>query len=112
MLCPKTIEKILQDYSCFAPVFLHTPLIVLSVMCTLTLCVCVCAHACDFVPLPAINTGGKDVPESIQRIEKLLNTSIEFHELDLLDKSGLEKLFQKVRKLQEFILLQHLRAHM
>lgn len=63
-----------------------------------------------FVPFPAINVGEADVPESIQRIEKLLNTSIEFHELDLLDKAGLEKLFKKVRKLQERILLQDLRA--
>uniref|UniRef100_A0A674PM52 UDP-glucose 4-epimerase n=1 Tax=Takifugu rubripes TaxID=31033 RepID=A0A674PM52_TAKRU len=39
--------------------------------------------------------GEADVPESIQRIEKLLNTSIEFHDLDLLDKAGLEKLFKK-----------------
>ncbi|XP_019116852.1 UDP-glucose 4-epimerase isoform X2 [Larimichthys crocea] len=36
-----------------------------------------------------------DVPESIHRIEKLLDTSIEFHELDLLDQPGLEKLFKK-----------------
>ncbi|XP_038584397.1 UDP-glucose 4-epimerase isoform X2 [Micropterus salmoides] len=36
-----------------------------------------------------------DVPESILRIEKLLGTSIEFHELDLLDQPGLEKLFKK-----------------
>ncbi|XP_053701371.1 UDP-glucose 4-epimerase isoform X2 [Synchiropus splendidus] len=36
-----------------------------------------------------------DVPESIRRIEKLLSTSIEFHELDLLDRSGLEKLFKE-----------------
>lgn len=63
-----------------------------------------------FLPFPAINVGEADVPESIQRIEKLLNTSIEFHELDLLDKAGLEKLFKKVRKLQEFMLLQHLMA--
>ncbi|XP_075883657.1 UDP-glucose 4-epimerase-like isoform X1 [Nelusetta ayraudi] len=33
--------------------------------------------------------------ESILRIEKLLGTSVEFHELDLLDKPGLEKLFEK-----------------
>uniref|UniRef100_A0A3Q1E8X1 UDP-glucose 4-epimerase n=1 Tax=Acanthochromis polyacanthus TaxID=80966 RepID=A0A3Q1E8X1_9TELE len=39
--------------------------------------------------------GEGDVPESIRRIEKLLNTSIEFHELDLLDRPGLEKLFKK-----------------
>ncbi len=38
------------------------------------------------------------MPESICRIEKLLNTKIEFHELDLLDQPGLEKLFKKVRK--------------
>lgn len=37
------------------------------------------------------------MPESIHRIEKLLDTSIEFHELDLLDRPGLEKLFKKVR---------------
>ncbi|XP_068194305.1 UDP-glucose 4-epimerase isoform X2 [Antennarius striatus] len=41
----------------------------------------------------AVREGG--VPESIRRIEKLLDTSIEFHELDLLDKPGLEKLFEK-----------------
>ncbi|KAM9841939.1 UDP-glucose 4-epimerase isoform 2-T2 [Aulostomus maculatus] len=35
-----------------------------------------------------------DVPESIRRIEKLLDTSIEFHELNLLDRPGLEKLFK------------------
>uniref|UniRef100_A0A3Q3VVG2 UDP-glucose 4-epimerase n=1 Tax=Mola mola TaxID=94237 RepID=A0A3Q3VVG2_MOLML len=39
--------------------------------------------------------GEGNMAESIQRIEKLLNTSIEFHELDLLDKPGLEKLFKK-----------------
>ncbi|KAG7510446.1 hypothetical protein JOB18_021623 [Solea senegalensis] len=39
--------------------------------------------------------GEGDVPESIRRIEKLLDTSIEFHELDLLDRPGLEKLFKK-----------------
>ncbi|XP_038584396.1 UDP-glucose 4-epimerase isoform X1 [Micropterus salmoides] len=39
--------------------------------------------------------GEGDVPESILRIEKLLGTSIEFHELDLLDQPGLEKLFKK-----------------
>uniref|UniRef100_A0A3P9MXB9 UDP-glucose 4-epimerase n=1 Tax=Poecilia reticulata TaxID=8081 RepID=A0A3P9MXB9_POERE len=36
-----------------------------------------------------------NVAESIRRIEKLLNTSIEFHELDLLDRPALEKLFKK-----------------
>ncbi|XP_061896489.1 UDP-glucose 4-epimerase isoform X4 [Entelurus aequoreus] len=36
-----------------------------------------------------------DVPESIRRIEKLLDTRIEFHELDLLDKAGLNALFKK-----------------
>uniref|UniRef100_A0A8C2Z074 UDP-glucose 4-epimerase n=1 Tax=Cyclopterus lumpus TaxID=8103 RepID=A0A8C2Z074_CYCLU len=39
--------------------------------------------------------GEGDVPESIRRVEKLLDTSIEFHELDLLDQTGLEKLFKK-----------------
>lgn len=75
------------------------------------MCGCVRAHVrVTFVPFPAITVGEADVPESIQRIEKLLNTSIEFHDLDLLDKAGLEKLFKKVRKLQERILLQDLRA--
>uniref|UniRef100_A0A3B1J0E8 UDP-glucose 4-epimerase n=1 Tax=Astyanax mexicanus TaxID=7994 RepID=A0A3B1J0E8_ASTMX len=36
-----------------------------------------------------------DVPESLKRIEKFLDTKIEFHELDLLDKPGLEKIFKK-----------------
>uniref|UniRef100_A0A8C1R6M9 UDP-glucose 4-epimerase n=1 Tax=Cyprinus carpio TaxID=7962 RepID=A0A8C1R6M9_CYPCA len=36
-----------------------------------------------------------NVPESLLRIEKFLNTQIEFHELDLLDKPGLEKIFKK-----------------
>lgn len=86
---------------------LYTPLIV-SVFApynkTHTLCVRVCVRAhvrLTFVPFPAINVGEADVPESIQRIEKLLNTNIEFHDLDLLDKAGLEKLFKQVRKLQE-----------
>ncbi|KAI4901194.1 hypothetical protein NFI96_026366, partial [Prochilodus magdalenae] len=39
--------------------------------------------------------GEGDVPESLQRIEKFLNTKIEFHELDLLDKPGLEKIFKQ-----------------
>uniref|UniRef100_A0A9J8BSP5 UDP-glucose 4-epimerase n=2 Tax=Cyprinus carpio TaxID=7962 RepID=A0A9J8BSP5_CYPCA len=39
--------------------------------------------------------GEGDVPESLRRIEKFLNTQIEFHELDLLDKPGLEKIFKK-----------------
>uniref|UniRef100_A0A3P9MX56 UDP-glucose 4-epimerase n=1 Tax=Poecilia reticulata TaxID=8081 RepID=A0A3P9MX56_POERE len=39
--------------------------------------------------------GEGNVAESIRRIEKLLNTSIEFHELDLLDRPALEKLFKK-----------------
>ncbi|PWA16363.1 hypothetical protein CCH79_00004647 [Gambusia affinis] len=39
--------------------------------------------------------GEGNVAESIRRIEKLLNTSIEFHELDLLDRPALEKLFNK-----------------
>lgn len=39
--------------------------------------------------------------ESILRIEKLLGTSVEFHELDLLDKPRLEKLFKTVRERME-----------
>uniref|UniRef100_A0A7N5ZRG9 UDP-glucose 4-epimerase n=1 Tax=Anabas testudineus TaxID=64144 RepID=A0A7N5ZRG9_ANATE len=39
--------------------------------------------------------GEGDVPESIRRIEKFMDTSIEFHELDLLDRPGLEKIFKK-----------------
>ncbi|XP_030574915.1 UDP-glucose 4-epimerase isoform X3 [Archocentrus centrarchus] len=39
--------------------------------------------------------GEGDLPESIRRIEKFLNTRIEFHDLDLLDRPGLEKLFKK-----------------
>uniref|UniRef100_A0A9J8CIJ0 UDP-glucose 4-epimerase n=1 Tax=Cyprinus carpio carpio TaxID=630221 RepID=A0A9J8CIJ0_CYPCA len=39
--------------------------------------------------------GEGNVPESLLRIEKFLNTQIEFHELDLLDKPGLEKIFKK-----------------
>lgn len=41
--------------------------------------------------------GEGDVPESLRRIEKFLNTQIEFHELDLLDKPGLEKIFKMVK---------------
>uniref|UniRef100_A0A8C6P4R7 UDP-glucose 4-epimerase n=1 Tax=Nothobranchius furzeri TaxID=105023 RepID=A0A8C6P4R7_NOTFU len=41
--------------------------------------------------------GGKNVAESIQRIQKILDTNIEFHDLDLLDRAGLENLFKKVR---------------
>ncbi|XP_004082427.1 UDP-glucose 4-epimerase [Oryzias latipes] len=39
--------------------------------------------------------GEGTVAESIRRIEKLLNTTIEFHQLDLLDRPGLESLFKK-----------------
>ncbi|KAK2826278.1 hypothetical protein Q5P01_020492 [Channa striata] len=39
--------------------------------------------------------GEGDVAESILRIEKLLGTNIEFHDLDLLDRPGLDKLFKK-----------------
>ncbi|XP_041828908.1 UDP-glucose 4-epimerase isoform X1 [Melanotaenia boesemani] len=39
--------------------------------------------------------GEGDVAESIQRIKKLLDTNIEFHELDLLDRPAMEKLFKK-----------------
>uniref|UniRef100_A0AAV2JFG9 UDP-glucose 4-epimerase n=1 Tax=Knipowitschia caucasica TaxID=637954 RepID=A0AAV2JFG9_KNICA len=43
----------------------------------------------------AVREGERDRPESINRIEKLLDTHIEFQELDLLDRPGLEKLFKK-----------------
>lgn len=43
----------------------------------------------------AVREGDRDLPESLNRIEKLLDTSIEFHELDLLDRPGLERLFKK-----------------
>ena len=52
---------------------------------------------------PVVIGGEGDVAESIRRIEKLLDTSIEFHELDLLDRPGLEKLFKKVRALTQLI---------
>uniref|UniRef100_A0A1A7WYF2 UDP-glucose 4-epimerase n=2 Tax=Iconisemion striatum TaxID=60296 RepID=A0A1A7WYF2_9TELE len=39
--------------------------------------------------------GGQNVAESIQRIQKILNTNIEFHDIDLLDRAGLENLFKK-----------------
>lgn len=58
--------------------------------------VCVCIHC-------VLDWGEGNVPESIRRIEKLLKTSIEFHELDLLDRPGLEKLFKKVRKLLHLV---------
>ncbi|TSS85061.1 UDP-glucose 4-epimerase [Bagarius yarrelli] len=35
------------------------------------------------------------VPESLRRIENFMNTKIEFQELDLLDKAGLEKIFNQ-----------------
>lgn len=53
---------------------------------------------CSCVFLHLFTDGGEGgVAESIRRIEKLLDTSIEFHELDLLDRPALEKLFKKVR---------------
>ena len=70
------------------------------VILTLCVCVCVCVCVCLCVLLPLVNGGEGDVPESIRRIEKLLDTSIEFQELDLLDKPGLDKLFKKVRELE------------
>ncbi|KAM9786835.1 UDP-glucose 4-epimerase isoform X1 [Syngnathus typhle] len=39
--------------------------------------------------------GKAGVPESLLRIQKFLDTSIEFHELDLLDKPALEGVFKK-----------------
>ncbi|KAG7280726.1 hypothetical protein CRUP_004526 [Coryphaenoides rupestris] len=47
--------------------------------------------------------GEGDVPESLRRIEKFMKTSIEFHELDLLDRAGLENLFKK----HSFIAVMH-----
>ncbi len=49
--------------------------------------------------------GEGDVPESLRRIEKFLNTQIEFHELDLLDKPGLEKIFKKVKETYTLFIL-------
>lgn len=49
-------------------------------------------------PCESAHPGGEGgAAESILRIEKLLGISIEFHELDLLDKPGLDELFKKVR---------------
>lgn len=39
--------------------------------------------------------GENSVPESIKRMAALYKTNIEFHELDLLDRPGLEELFKK-----------------
>uniref|UniRef100_A0A4W4H1J2 UDP-glucose 4-epimerase n=1 Tax=Electrophorus electricus TaxID=8005 RepID=A0A4W4H1J2_ELEEL len=39
--------------------------------------------------------GECNVPESLRRIETFLDTKIEFHKLDLLDRPGLEKLFEQ-----------------
>uniref|UniRef100_A0A8C9VED7 UDP-glucose 4-epimerase n=1 Tax=Scleropages formosus TaxID=113540 RepID=A0A8C9VED7_SCLFO len=39
--------------------------------------------------------GEGGVPESLRRIEKILNTSVEFQQLDLLDRAGLEDVFRK-----------------
>lgn len=72
---------------------------VLCVDAQFNLCVCVCLY----VLLPSVNGGEGDVPESIRRIEKLLDTNIEFHELDLLDKPGLENVFKKVRESVDFL---------
>lgn len=59
----------------------------------------VCLYSCVFSLTFSVFccfTGEEGGAESIVRIEKFLDTSVEFHELDLLDKSGLEKLFEKV----------------
>lgn len=63
----------------------------------LTEVVCLPLHSLQ----PAHPGGEGGAAESILRIEKLLGTSVEFHELDLLDKPGLEKLFEKVREHME-----------
>lgn len=53
-------------------------------------------------PYKSAHPGGEGgTAESIRRIEKLLGTSVEFHELDLLDKPGLDELFKKVREHEE-----------
>lgn len=53
-------------------------------------------------PYKSAHPGGEGgAAESIVRIEKLLGTSVEFHELDLLNKPGLDELFKKVRKHKE-----------
>lgn len=61
----------------------------------------ICLGASQFASLhtlhPARPGGEGGAAESILRIEKLLGTSIEFHELDLLDKPALMKLFEKVK---------------
>lgn len=56
--------------------------------------------------LLSLCAGEGGVPESIRRIETILNTSIEFHNLDLLDRPGLEKLFEKVRMLMQSVSLE------
>uniref|UniRef100_A0A8C7SYM2 UDP-glucose 4-epimerase n=1 Tax=Oncorhynchus mykiss TaxID=8022 RepID=A0A8C7SYM2_ONCMY len=45
--------------------------------------------------------GEGDVPESLRRIEKILDTSIEFHELDLLDRPGLENVYLFVSSVEQ-----------
>lgn len=51
-------------------------------------------------PCQSAHPGGEGgAAESILRIEKFLGTSVEFHELDLLDKAGLDELFKKVELL-------------
>uniref|UniRef100_A0A674A4N8 UDP-glucose 4-epimerase n=1 Tax=Salmo trutta TaxID=8032 RepID=A0A674A4N8_SALTR len=45
--------------------------------------------------------GEGDVPESLRRIEKILDTSIEFHELDLLDHPGLENVYLFVSSVEQ-----------
>uniref|UniRef100_A0AAR2JK94 UDP-glucose 4-epimerase n=1 Tax=Pygocentrus nattereri TaxID=42514 RepID=A0AAR2JK94_PYGNA len=39
--------------------------------------------------------GEGNVPESLRRIEKFMDTKVEFSELNLLDKPGLEKIFKQ-----------------
>lgn len=58
-----------------------------------------------FHPDP-VGEGEGVVAESIRRIEKLLNTTIEFHQLDLLDRPGLENLFKKVKIFIHLIILE------
>jgi len=44
-------------------------------------------------------TGDTNYPESLIRVQKLTGKSLEFHEVDLMDKSALRNLFQKYPKI-------------
>ena len=59
----------------------------------MSVCICTPMH---YLTCFILFVGEGDVPESLLRIEQLMGTHIEFHELDLLNREGLEALFQKV----------------